>query len=70
MITWGDQLLMRIGAVKTEGGRAFGFVQIQLPDARQPVTHESYRFSVDKNKLKAQRGGTRFCGEDPSACLY
>ncbi len=47
-----DQLLMRIGAAKTEAGRAFGFMQIQLPDARQPVTRESFRFKVDKNKLK------------------
>ena len=47
-----DQLLLRIGAAKTEAGRAYGFVQIQLPDARQPVTRESFRFSVDKNKLK------------------
>ena len=47
-----DQLMMRIGAAKSEAGRAFGFVRIQLPKARQPVTRESFRFSVDKSKLK------------------
>ena len=47
-----DQLLLRIGAAKTEAGRAFGFVKIQLPDARQPVTRETFRFQVDKAKLK------------------
>ena len=47
-----DQLLMRIGAVKTAAGRAFGFVKIQVPEVRQPVTRESFRFTVDKNKLK------------------
>jgi len=47
-----DQLLMRIGAAKTEAGRAFGFVKMQVPDAKQPVTRESFRFTVDKNKLK------------------
>jgi len=47
-----DQLLMRIGAAKTEAGRAFGFVQIQLPGPRQPVTRESFHFSVSKRKLK------------------
>lgn len=47
-----DQLMMRIGAAKSEAGRAFSFVQIQLPEARQPVTRESFRFSVDKSKLK------------------
>ena len=68
-----DQLLMRIGAAKTEAGRAFGFVQIQLPDARQPVTRETFRFSVNKNKLKEAelRDGhyllrSNVSGEDPA----
>jgi transposase len=47
-----DQLLTRIGAVKTEAGRAFGFVQITLPDGDQAVTRQSFRFRVDKDKLK------------------
>jgi transposase len=47
-----DQLLMRIGAAKTAAGRAFSFVKIQVPDAQQPVTRESFRFTVDKNKLR------------------
>ena len=47
-----DQLLLRIGAAKTEAGRAFGFVKIQLPDARQPVRRESFQFHLDKAKLK------------------
>ncbi len=47
-----DQLLMRIGAAKTEAGRAFGFVKMQVPYAKQPVTRESFRFTVDQNKLK------------------
>src|SRR5436305_6535136 len=68
-----DQLLMRIGAAKTEAGRAFAFVQIQLPDAREPVTRESFRFSVDKKKLKEAelRDGhyllrSNVTGEDPA----
>ena len=47
-----DQLLMRIGAVKTAAGRAFGFVKIQVPEVGQPVTRESFGFTVDKNKLQ------------------
>jgi transposase len=47
-----DQLLMRLGSAKTDAGRAFSFVQIQIPAAGQPVTRESFRFSVDKTKLK------------------
>jgi len=48
-----DQLLMRIGAAKTEAGRAFGFVHIDLPTSDQVVTRQSFRFHVDKPKLKA-----------------
>lgn len=47
-----DQLLLRIGATKSEAGRAFGFVTIQMPDAGQPVTRDSFSFRVDKEKLK------------------
>ncbi len=47
-----DQLLMRIGGVKPAAGRAFGFVKIQVPEVGQPVTRESFRFTVDKNKLQ------------------
>jgi len=46
-----DQLLMRLGAAKTEAGRAFGFVRIQIPAAGQSVTRESFRFSMEKTKL-------------------
>ena len=48
-----DRLLMRIGAAKTEAGRAFGFVHIDVPSPQQSVTRESFRFRVDKAKLKA-----------------
>jgi transposase len=45
-----DQLLLRLGAAKTAAGRAFGFVKIQMPDPGQPVTRQSFRFTVDKKK--------------------
>ena len=68
-----DRLLMRIGAAKTEAGRAFGFVEMHLPAAGQPVTRESFRFQVAKRKLKAaeQRDGhyllrSNLTGEDPA----
>ena len=47
-----DQLLLRIGAAKKEAGRAFGFVKIQLPATDQAVTHDSFRFQLDKARLK------------------
>ncbi|MEK9133296.1 MAG: IS1634 family transposase [Pseudomonadota bacterium] len=46
-----DQLLLRIGAAKKDAGRAFGFVKIQLPQAGEAVTRESFTFAVDKEKL-------------------
>ena len=47
-----DQLLMRVGAAKTDVGRAFGFVKIHLPTAGQEVTRETFTFQLDKAKLK------------------
>jgi hypothetical protein len=45
-------LLLRIGAAKSAAGRAFGFVEIELPAARQPVTRATFRFRVRKDKLR------------------
>jgi transposase len=68
-----DQLLMRVGAAKTEAGRAFGFVKINLPKAGQAVTRESFTFQVDKAKLQDAelRDGhyllrTNLVAEDPA----
>ena len=68
-----DQLLLRIGAARKEAGRAFGFVKIQMPAARQAVTRQTFSFEVDKAKLKAaeQRDGhyllrSNLTGEDPA----
>ena len=68
-----DQLLLRIGAARKEAGRAFGFVQIQMPSADQAVTRQTFSFQVDKAKLKAaeQRDGhyllrSNLTGEDPA----
>jgi len=68
-----DPLLLRIGAAKKEAGRAFGFVKIQIPQADQAVTRETFSFQVDQAKLKAteQRDGhyllrSNLTGEDPA----
>jgi transposase len=47
-----DQLLMRVGAAKTDVGRAFGFVKINLPKPGEQVTRETFTFKLDKAKLK------------------
>jgi transposase len=46
-----DQLLLRLGAAKTEAGRAFGFVKITLPKPGEEVTRQTFTFRVDKEKL-------------------
>jgi hypothetical protein len=62
-----------VGAAKTEAGRAFGYVKIQLPPAGQAVTRQTFTFQVDKEKLReAQlRDGhyllrTNLVAEDPA----
>jgi transposase len=47
-----DQLLMRLGAAKAAAGRAFQFVQMQVPGEDQQVTRETFQFRVDKKKLQ------------------
>jgi transposase len=68
-----DQLLMRVGAAKTDAGRAFGFVKINLPPAGQEVTRETFTFRLDKASLKEAelRDGhyllrTNLVAEDPA----
>jgi transposase len=68
-----DQLLMRVGAAKTDVGRAFGFVKINLPQAEQEVTRETFTFRLDKARLKEAelRDGhyllrTNLVAEDPA----
>ena len=68
-----DQLLMRVGAAKTDAGRAFGFVKINLPQADQEVRKETFTFQLDKARLKEaeMRDGhyllrTNLVAEDPA----
>src|SRR5258707_2777926 len=46
------QLLMRLGAAKSQAGRAFSFVQMKVPGEGQQVTRETFQFRVDKKKLQ------------------
>jgi transposase len=69
-----DELLMRLGAAKSKAGRAYGFVEIQLPTEDQPVTRENFRFRVNKKKLQEAelRDGhyllrSNLSGTDPAA---
>jgi transposase len=68
-----DQLLLRLGAAKTEAGRAFGFGKIRVPGKDEEVTRETFTFHIHKARLKeAQlRDGhyllrTNMVAEDPA----
>jgi transposase len=47
-----DELLMKLGAAKKEAGRAYGLVTIQTPSKDQPVTPETFRFALNRDKLR------------------
>jgi transposase len=47
-----DQLLLKIGAVKKEAGRAYSLVNINLPDTKVKVNKGTFTFSLNKNKLR------------------
>lgn len=50
-----DELLLKIGAAKKEAGRAYALVTLRLPEKDQPVTPESFTFSLDKKRLRQTR---------------
>ena len=50
-----DSLLLKLGAAKKEAGRAYQLVEIQIPDPNQPVTPESFTFSLRRDKLRTVR---------------
>ncbi|MCI0348018.1 MAG: IS1634 family transposase, partial [Acidobacteriales bacterium] len=47
-----DQMLLRLGAAKTGAGRAFQFVDLQLPKPGEAVTRQTFGFRLDKKKLQ------------------
>lgn len=54
-----DTLLHKLGAAHKEAGKAWGFVKITVPKARQPVNRDTFQFEVLEDKLKdaQQRDG-------------
>lgn len=54
-----DTLLHKLGAAHKEAGKAWSFVKINVPEARQPVTRETFGFQLLKDKLQdaEQRDG-------------
>ena len=50
-----DDLLLKLGAAKKEAGRAYGLVDLRLPEATGAVTPETFQFSLRKDKLRPTR---------------
>ena len=47
-----DRLLMRLGAARTKAGRAQSMVKIDLPTVDQIPSRETFKFSLQREKLK------------------
>jgi hypothetical protein len=47
-----DTLLHKLGAAHKEAGRAWSFVKITVPAARQPVNRDTFKFKLLKDKLQ------------------
>jgi transposase len=50
-----DHLLLKLGAAKKEAGRAYGLVKVRLPKRDEPVTPETFTFTLNRKKLRLTR---------------
>src|SRR5208337_1108854 len=50
-----DQLLLKIGAAQKEAGHAKSLATVKLPKAGQPVTPETFTFTLNRQRLRACR---------------
>jgi transposase len=68
-----DELLLKLGAAKKDAGRAYGLVDIRLPDPQQPVNEQTFTFAINAKKLRQTRRRegryllrSNLCREDPA----
>ena len=68
-----DGLLMKLGVLKKHAGRAFGLLEIKLPKAQEPITHETFSWKLNRAKYRVtyQREGryllrSNLDGSDPA----
>ena len=47
-----DTLLHKLGAAHKEAGKAWGFVKVTVPKARQPVNRDTFKFQLLQDKLQ------------------
>jgi hypothetical protein len=45
-----DTLLHKLGAAHKEAGKAWGFVEITVPAARQPLNRDTFKFQLRSHK--------------------
>jgi len=50
-----DELLLKLGAAKKEAGKAYGLLAIKTPAKDEPVTPQTFGFSLDRKKLREAR---------------
>jgi len=67
-----DKLIFKLGWAKKEAGRAYGLLDIHLPDANEAITEKTFHWKINRKKLqKAYRREGRYLlrtnqvGEDP-----
>lgn len=70
-----DNLLLKLGAAKTEAGRVYRLVEVRVPKPEQPVNTETFTFRLRKEKLREafRREGIicsarTFPGKIPACC--
>ncbi|MDP8213720.1 MAG: IS1634 family transposase [Candidatus Euphemobacter frigidus] len=68
-----DKLLLSLGAAKKDAGRAYGLLDIHLPDKNEAVTEKTFHWKINRKKLKkaCRREGryllrTNQVGKDPA----
>jgi transposase len=52
-----DALLLKLGAARHEAGNAWNVVDVDLPDAGQPVTPKTFTFRLNRTNLRLARRG-------------
>lgn len=52
-----DSLLLKLGAAKRDAGSAWKLVEIDLPEPRRAVTTKSFRFRLNRERLRRTRRG-------------
>ena len=50
-----DQLLLKLGEAKAAAGRAYYLVDLRLPAAREAVSEQTFRFKLNRAKLRLAR---------------